>query len=102
MVEREAQVQTFDELCQFVARTLSRFETLETDLFRLSRRLLWRGASPCGVLFSLQGPRAVCLTAIWETDRNTVLFYGSTGQRLGRTTLADSPALPACLLGACA
>jgi hypothetical protein len=32
-------------------------------------------------MFCLHGPRAVKMTAIWEKDRNRVLFYGPTGKR---------------------
>ena len=31
------------------------------------------------------------LTAIWETDRNTILFYGSCGRRVQRTRLVEAP-----------
>lgn len=94
MVEYFAQPITFDELCQFVAATLSQLENLETERYELTRHVLTRGGRPCGVHFCLHGPRAVRLTAIWETDRNTVLFYGSSGRRLGRTRLAGRPMLP--------
>jgi hypothetical protein len=29
----------------------------------------------------------VKLTAIWETERNTILFYGSSGERTLKTQL---------------
>jgi hypothetical protein len=45
--------------------------------------------------FCLHGPRAVHLTAIWETDRNTILFYGSRGERAHRTRLIEAPAIEA-------
>ncbi len=45
--------------------------------------------------FCLEGPRALRLTAIWETDRNTILFYGSCGRRMQRTRLIQSPTLEA-------
>jgi len=35
----------------------------------------------------------VKLTAIWETEKNTILFYGSAGERLQRTTLTVAPEL---------
>jgi hypothetical protein len=33
----------------------------------------------------------VKLTAIWETDRNTILFYSSSGERVGKTQLVQAP-----------
>jgi hypothetical protein len=45
------------------------------------------------MFFCLHGPRSTKFTAIWETDRNTVLFYGSAGQRLQKKQLASSPPL---------
>jgi hypothetical protein len=38
------------------------------------------------------------LTAIWETDRNTVLFYGSAGERVFKTQLLQAPQLAASLV----
>ena len=37
-------------------------------------KVLNRAGKPCGMYFCLQGPRAVRFTAIWETERNQVLF----------------------------
>ncbi len=100
MVEYVASLLTYEELAQFVARTLSQFETLESECYQLSQHILTRGDRPCGVYFCLHGPRAVRLSAIWETDRNTVLYYGSSGRRLGRTSLIAAPPLPGRLAGA--
>jgi hypothetical protein len=33
----------------------------------------------------------LCLTAIWETDGNTILFYGSRGERFRKTQLVAAP-----------
>jgi hypothetical protein len=55
----------------------------------MTERLLLRGDKPCGMLFCLHGPRAVKFTAVWETERNTVLFYGSTGERLNKIQLVE-------------
>ncbi|MEM9656755.1 MAG: hypothetical protein AAF961_00205, partial [Planctomycetota bacterium] len=51
---------------------------------------------PCGIHFCLHGPRALKLTAIWETDRNTILFYGSRGERVRRTILDVALAIDDC------
>ena len=51
------------------------------------------GGKPCGMFFCLHGPRSVKLTAIWETQRNTVLFYGSSGERFHKIQLMQAPQL---------
>lgn len=48
----------------------------------MTERILVRGGNPCGIFFCVHGPRSVKLTAIWETERNTILFYGSAGERI--------------------
>jgi hypothetical protein len=35
----------------------------------------------------------LCLTAIWETDSNTILFYSSRGERFRKTQLIGPPCL---------
>jgi hypothetical protein len=57
----------------------------------MTERVLLRGDKPCGIQFCLHGPRATKFTAIWETDRNQVLFYGSRGERFLKTQLHDVP-----------
>lgn len=93
MLETAKSVQSMEELRQFVAATLSSIENFRADQFQLSQSTLYRAGKPCGVHFCLQGPRVLCLSAIWETDGNSVLFYGTCGQRMHRTKLVHSPTL---------
>ena len=95
MSESRTSVQDFKQLCDYVRETLSDIESLEPHGFQLTQRLLHRNGEPCGMHFCLHGPRALRLTAIWETDRNTVLFYGSRGERVLRTILDDAPQIDA-------
>ena len=95
MVDSSQRLQTLEEIRQYVAQTLSKLETLEADRFQLSQQVLSRAGKACGMYFCLQGPRALRLTAIWETDCNTILFYGSCGRRMQRTRLIESPTLEA-------
>ena len=44
------------------------------------------------VLLSEWSP-AVRFTAIWETDRNQILFYGPQGERFLKTQLLEAPPL---------
>lgn len=59
----------------------------------MTERILLRGGKPCGIYFCLHGPRAVKFSAIWETDGNTVLFYGSSGERFQKTQLRTAATL---------
>lgn len=94
MLERHERIQNFEQIRCYVLETLSKLELLKTDCCHLAVRLLSREGRPCGVYFCLYGPRAVRLSAIWETDSNTILFYGSRGERVGRTRLVEAPQLP--------
>jgi hypothetical protein len=93
MLKHSKRFQTLDELRCFVAETLASFESLKADQCPLTQQILYRSGKPCATQFCLQGPRAVCLTAIWDMDNNRVLFYGSGGQRMSRIELVKSPRL---------
>jgi hypothetical protein len=94
MLERHKCLPCFEQIRNYVLETLSRLELLKSDCCHLTVRLLSRAGRPCGVYFCLHGPRAVRLSAIWETDSNSILFYGSRGERVGRTQLVEAPELP--------
>ncbi len=93
MVTSSAVIQTLDDLRHYVKNILCLENQLEIDAFPLTERTLIRANRPCGVMFCLHGPRAVKLSAIWETERNTVLFYGQTGERFRKVQLAEAPSL---------
>jgi len=95
MLESSKSVQSIEELRRYVADTLGSLETLKSDQFQLSQQVLYRQGRPCGVHFRLHGPRALCLSAIWETDGNNILFYGSCGRRMHRTQLSQAPPIEA-------
>jgi hypothetical protein len=71
------------DLRNFVNQTICNNNQLEIGAFELTEKVLRRRAGLCGMYFCLHGPRSVKFTAIWETDRNSVLFYGSGGERVG-------------------
>jgi hypothetical protein len=90
------EVQRLDDLHairRYVTETLCNKDQLETDCFPLHERILVRGGMPCGVFFCLYGPRSLCLTAVWETDSNTILFYGSRGERFRKIQLVAPPSI---------
>jgi len=91
MPDNAIRLETVEELRRYVAETLGRLETLKSDQFQLSQHLLFRNGRVCGVYFRLQGPRSLCLSAIWESDGNSILFYGSCGRRMQRTKLLKAP-----------
>ncbi len=93
MVECQTSIQNFEDIRQYVTETLSHLELLRPESSYLTTRLLKRKNQPCGIYFCLHGPRSLRLTAVWETDANTILFYGSRGERVQRTRLLAAPEL---------
>ena len=93
MITTSAVIETLDELRSYVKNILCLQSELEVDANSLTERILIRADRPCGIFFCLHGPRGVKLSAIWETDRNTVLFYGSTGERFYKIQLVEAPRL---------
>src|SRR5687768_7243153 len=87
------QIDNLTELRNYVHQTICDQNELELDAFQITERILVRGRKPCGIFFCLHGPRSVKLTAIWETDRNSVLFYNSSGERVLKTVLVQAPSL---------
>jgi hypothetical protein len=92
-MQDQVHLETVAELCEYVNRRLCEENDFLVGAFRLTHRVLYRGGSACGMMFCLHGPRSVQFTAIWETDKNSILLYGSSGQRLRRIGLLTSPHL---------
>ena len=82
-----------NELRRFVFTQLCEENDFELDAYQTSEQVLRKKGKPCGMLFCLHGPRAVRLTAVWEMERNTVLFYLATGERSKRVQLNQVPQL---------
>jgi hypothetical protein len=78
-------------LRKFVYATLCEIFQLQLGAFPITEKTLNRAGKPCGIYFCLQGPRAVRFTAIWETERNQVLFYGPNGERIMKSQMIDGP-----------
>ena len=87
------QIRNLGDLRQYVYQTLCDQNDFELGAFEITERFLVRRGRPCGIYFCLHGPRSVKLIAIWETDQNTILFYGSSGERLHKTQLTCAPRL---------
>lgn len=93
MLTRFQQVESVCDLRNYVNTTICDYGQLQEGVFSMTERILTRGGKPCGIYFCLHGPRATKFTAIWETDRNQVLFYGSRGERFLRIQLLEAPRL---------
>jgi hypothetical protein len=96
MLNSMERLQNLDHLREYVNKILCHYDQLEVGAFRMTERILVRAGKPCGIFFCLHGPRSVKVTAIWELERNTILFYSSTGERFHRTRLSMAPALAEC------
>lgn len=93
MIAHVPRLRNLEDLRGFVNSVLCDHNQLEVGAFPMTERILTRGGKPCGIYFCLHGPRAVKFSAIWETQRNTVLFYGATGERFHRVQLIEAPTL---------
>ena len=77
-------IRELNELRCFVFKHLCEENDFELDAYQTTEQILHRKGKPCGGLFCLHGPRSVKLTAVWELDKNSVLFYQATGERSNR------------------
>ena len=93
MLAHASDIQTVQDIRTYVYENICEHNKLEPGVFQMTARLLTRGDKPCGIFFCLHGPRSVRLTAIWETDRNSLLFYDSAGERTLMTKLTQLPKL---------
>jgi hypothetical protein len=93
MSAQSLQLDNLNQLRTYVHHTICEQNELQIGAFIVTERILVRGRRPCGIFFCLHGPRSVKLTAIWETDRNTILFYSSSGERVAKTQLVQAPVL---------
>lgn len=93
MLTHFQQIESLCDLREYVNVTICTHQQFQEGVFTMTERVLLRGKTPCGIYFCLHGPRATKFTAIWDSDRNQVLFYGSRGERFLRTQLLESPRL---------
>jgi hypothetical protein len=93
MSAQPLQLDNLNDLRSYIHETICEQNELQVGAFQITERILVRGKRACGIFFCLHGPRSVKLTAIWETDRNTILFYSSSGERIAKTQLVQAPVL---------
>ena len=94
MLTHSYEICRLEDLRDYVNETFCEYYGLEVDAFEMTQRTLRRGSKPCGIYFCLHGPRGARFTAIWETDRNRILFYGPNGERFQKTQLVEGLSLP--------
>jgi hypothetical protein len=87
------------ELRGFVQQTICDRQQLLLEAFPIHKRILVRRGKPCGLHFTLVGPRSVKFSAIWDASKGTVLFYDCNGDRFYRRDLALSETLQQELAG---
>jgi hypothetical protein len=78
---------SLEELRQHVQQVICDQGQLLPGAFDFDEQVLRRHGQPCGLHFSLSGPRSVRFSAIWDAIRHTILFYDCTGERFQRTDL---------------
>lgn len=81
-------IATLEDLRAFVERRICGRKQLVVGAFQFDRRILERQGKPCGLHFTLSGPRAVQFSAIWDAIRHTILFYDCSGERFHRADLS--------------
>ena len=89
------EIYNLEQLKEFVTHTLCQQNDFEVGVFQITEKLIKKSGRICGIYFCLHGPRSVKLTAVWETINNSILFYGSTGERFKKTVLERAPQLAA-------
>ena len=83
-------IASLDQLRKTITELLCAYDQLVPGAFPLVERVMMRGQKPCGMYFCLHGPRAVKFSAIWDSQRNTVLFYGPNGERYHQLQLVPT------------
>lgn len=94
MTQNHSELTSIEELQLYVHNTLCEKESLLEYQFKTHARVLEKNGQPCGMQFSLKGPRSVRLEAVWATDRNIIYFYDARGERYQKVTLRNRIAIP--------
>jgi hypothetical protein len=81
MSETTRDIISVDQLRSFVRSTLCEKENLVEEQFRMGEAPLVLCGSPCGLQFSIRGPRSIRLSAVWAADANVIYFYDARGER---------------------
>jgi hypothetical protein len=86
-----ASLPKLEQLCQHVRATLCQHDQLDPEQTPLHQTVITRAGRPCGLFFSVHGPRMVKTYAVWAGEEGRILFYDSQGQRFAQTRLSEGP-----------
>jgi len=84
------EIKNLRQLKDLVSHTLCQKNDFEDGVYQITEEILTKYGRLCGVFYCLHGPRSVKLTAVWDSEHNSILFYGSTGERFHKMQLASS------------
>lgn len=84
------QFHSFDELQDYVREVLCTSSGLALETPLVETTLMQRGEA-CGIEYTIVGPRAVRMSAIWEAKKSRILFYN---QQLQRFKIDEVTGLP--------
>lgn len=90
MVDITQVVCSIEDVRRYVAETFCARFDLDQRFFELSEFPILRRGRQAGTYFVYEGPRRLRLTAIWDFERELILFYGLNGQRFQTTRLLYS------------
>jgi hypothetical protein len=82
---------TLGDLRRHVHEQLCQCDQLDPTQTPLQQALITRRGRPCGLFFQVDGPRLLRHYAVWAGEENRILFYNSTGERVGETKLSEAP-----------
>jgi hypothetical protein len=88
MLETSQAIESMTELRNFVHGTLCERENLVSEQFPMRETPLVLYGTPCGLQFTIKGPRSVRLSAVWASDSNTIYFYDARGERFLKVRLS--------------
>jgi len=80
-------ISSLEDLRGFVEQTICDHKQLLLGAFQFHETILVKKGKPCGLQFTLYGPRAVQFSAIWVAAHRTILFYDCNGGRFHRSDL---------------
>lgn len=82
---------TLEAIRHHVHLALCRHDHLDPEQTPLQQAVILRRGRPCGLFFQVHGPRLLRNYAVWSADESRILFYNSTGERVGETRVSEGP-----------
>lgn len=89
MTEQTSALETLESLRDFIHSTLCDKENLVREQFLMNETPLVLYGAPCGLQFTIKGPRSIRLSAVWASDPNMVYFYDARGERFLKVQLKN-------------